>query len=134
MSQELPPPQQEPAEETVQLQFPDYLGFAFSRLSYEHIPEPPQTSWFVTAINDEQGGEHWFAVQTVFTKNHVSNFWYDLEELRKLAGGAQQASAVLRSKQAISGGLLLADQNQMQQVISNMEASKRNLLRPPGNN
>lgn len=120
-------------EDKLTLTLPDYLGFALSKMSFDDIPEPPEISWFVTTKEDDTGKSQTFAVMTVFTKNHISNFWFDHDDLVKLVINAQRAGVVLEQEMAKSQTLTVASEGQMIQTIEKMEKVKRNMLTIPGN-
>lgn len=123
----------EQQEDKITLTLPDYLGFALSKMPFDDIPEPPDISWFVTTKEDDTGKSQTFAVMTVFTKNHISNFWFDHDDLVKLVINAQRAGVVLEQEMAKSQTLTVASEGQMIQTIENMEKVKRNMLTIPGN-
>lgn len=120
-------------EQKLTLTLPDYLGFALSKMSFDDIPEPPDISWFVTTKEDDTGKSQTFAVMTVFTKNHINNFWFDHDDLVKLVINAQRAGVVLEQEMAKSQTLTVASEGQMIQTIENMKKVKRNMLTIPEN-
>lgn len=129
----LDPPQGQ-SEGTVKIDLPEYLGYALTQLSFEDIPEEPRSSWFLTeAVEPETKTGHWFVTQTVFTKNGLQVYWYDLEALQKLVEMAAKAGMALQQKLATIGGLVVANESQMKQTVEGLEATKRNLLHMPGN-
>lgn len=117
-------------EQVAHLDISPVLGVILSNMKIPVLPEGHAATWQLVPIEGEDGKKDVAAALAFTTGNGIDIYWFGLNDLQMFVGQVNQVLQTMVVESQKLNPLIVANQSQMQQILSSKENMDRQINWP----